>query len=134
MLHWNIIIFFKENIPFHKSFWLIKYCYRFFVLWLTHYINAITCTCIITISAMYNFLFYVIFVKRAVIFWSFWGLFFLYENEFSYEYVSQYSLWSAFVHVPRFSLQKWLITIICLLCISLLMVVFTKPLSLEIST
>lgn len=53
----------------------IKYRYRFFVLWITHYINAITC--IITISAMYNFLFYVIFVKSALSFLSFYEAFFL---------------------------------------------------------
>lgn len=118
--------YFKENNPLNKFFFLlIKYRYRFFVLWITHYINAITCI-IYNISAMYNFLFYVIFVKSALSFLSFYEAFFSYMKM----NLSQHSLWSAFVHVPRFSLQKWL----CLLRISFFIVVFTKSLSLEIFT
>lgn len=56
---------------------------------------------------MYNFLFCVIFVKKYCEFSvTLWGFFFLYNNDFPCEFLSQYSLQLAFV--PLFSLQKLL--------------------------
>lgn len=55
----------------------IKYCYRFIVLWLTHYTCISMQLHVLLQLVMYNFLFYVIFVKKycefSVTLWVFFS-------------------------------------------------------------
>lgn len=69
-------MYFKENNPFYLSFYHIKYSYRF-ILTLINTLYQCNYMYNYNISAMYNFLFYVIFVKSALSFLSFYEAFFL---------------------------------------------------------
>lgn len=104
----------------------IKYCYRFIVLWLTHYTCISMQLHVLLQLVMYNFLFCVIFVKKYCEFSVTLWVFFLCNNDFPCEFLSQYSLQLAFV--PIFSHCS----AYCHISLLIVVHVFTKSISVEI--